>query len=92
MRHTLLPLFWQNIKSIHSLLLILFRVAGAFQLTYPHYLHVVGQWEEARVPGVDPRKHDTERQQPDGGIELKTFCEVTVLNTMPLCCCENIKY
>uniref|UniRef100_A0A3P9D9W8 Ig-like domain-containing protein n=1 Tax=Maylandia zebra TaxID=106582 RepID=A0A3P9D9W8_9CICH len=34
------------------------------QLTYPHKLHVFGRWEEAGVPGENPRKHGENMQTP----------------------------
>ena len=53
-------------------------------------MHVFGQWEEAGVPGENPRIHGENMQTPhrknQPGVEPRTlYCEATVLTTTPPC-------
>uniref|UniRef100_A0A3Q4HZH3 Peptidase S1 domain-containing protein n=1 Tax=Neolamprologus brichardi TaxID=32507 RepID=A0A3Q4HZH3_NEOBR len=70
----LLPLTHRDRQPFVLIFTPAFTLIWINQLTYPHKLHIFGLWEEAGVPGTNPRKHgeNTERPRPDGGIELRT--------------------
>lgn len=53
--------------------------------------HILGQWEEDRVPGENPRRENMQTTQKGPCQELNqepSCCEVAVLSIAPSCCLD----